>query len=149
MRRRTCAIYDCSNQPYLGALCKKHYEEKRLKSERRETAIRALHLGTIDDRLPDDKSLRDELSRLRKWWDRACSVLHANEGTDLMPLEEAKFAIEWCISLAQEIIDAELAYRSGNQVRDSLGLTREWVWERFRNFEAGLSSNGDKRNTSR
>jgi hypothetical protein len=145
-RKRTCNVYDCTNEPHSGGLCKKHYKEESFKHERRERAIQTLHIGTIDDHLPVDKSLGDELSRLCKWWDRACLVLQTNRGTELIPTEEAQYALEWCISLAQEIIDAEIAIRSGKKVSISLNLTREWVWNRFKNLEAGLASNGLKRN---
>jgi len=72
-------------------------------------------------------------------------VLMMNKGTKVMPLDEALFAQSWCISLAQEIIDAELATRKGERFSQSLDITREWVWDRFKNLEAGLRSNGTKR----
>jgi len=62
-----------------------------------------------------------------------------------MPADEAEYATEWCIALAIEIVDAELALRDGRAVSNSLADTRAWVWERFNNLEAGLNSNGRPR----
>lgn len=62
-----------------------------------------------------------------------------------MPADEADAALEWCIALAQEIIDAERAHRTGGRVSDKLEATRHWVWDRFNNLEAGRHSNGTAR----
>jgi hypothetical protein len=60
-----------------------------------------------------------------------------------MPLDEAEYALEWCIALAQEIVAAEYRLRNGLGISDlRLDFTRRWVWERFSNLEAGLRSNG-------
>jgi hypothetical protein len=57
--------------------------------------------------------------------------------------EEAEFAMEWCITFAQEIVDAERAARKGNPAPSlHMESTRQWVRERFRNLERGLMSNG-------
>jgi hypothetical protein len=61
--------------------------------------------------------------------------------------DEAEYAIEWCIALAKEIVDAEIAFRKGTPSSYSLESTREWVWERFHNLEKGIMSNGIKRPT--
>jgi hypothetical protein len=61
--------------------------------------------------------------------------------------DEAGYAIEWSIALAKEIVDAEIAFRNGAVPSYSLESTREWVWDRFRNLEKGLMSNGIKRPT--
>ena len=145
-RRRECANQGCSKIPYLGGLCKEHYEEKAEKERRRDGAVNALHTATIADRLPENLELRDELFRLRNWWDRACNAVNYNRRDEVLG-DEAEYAIEWCIALAQEIVDAEIAFRAGNRPSSSLGATREWVWDRFRNLESGLMSNGVKRKT--
>ena len=62
-----------------------------------------------------------------------------------MPRDEADYAAEWCIALAQEIVEAERAVIAGKSIPVSFTLTGEWVWERFRNLEAGLRSNGASR----
>jgi len=74
-----------------------------------------------------------------------CGVLQTERGTILMPRDEADYAAEWCIALAQEIVEAERAVIAGKSIPVSFTLTGEWVWERFRNLEAGLRSNGASR----
>ena len=129
----------------MGGLCQKHYDEDRARKLRRDVAIRALHTSAIDGRVPDDLALRDELYRLVEWWNRACTAVNTRRGSTQMPMDEADDALEWCIALAQEIVDAELAVRAGDKVSDSVASTGAWVWERFRNLEAGLRSNGTTR----
>ncbi len=143
-RKRECARSKCFEAPYLGGLCKEHHEEKLERESRRHTAVNALHTMTIDGRQPDNTELRNELLRLRNWWDMACNAVNYNR-KDQMFGDEAQYAVEWCIALAQEIVDAELASRNGKTISSSLDFTREWVWDRFCNLEAGLMSNGVKR----
>lgn len=91
-----------------------------------------------------DNNLREEFSQLRRKWDAAChSVNYQVE--DPVLRDEAKWAVEWCISLAREIILADQALQAGKAVSASLADTRRWVGERFSNLEAGLMSNGVKR----
>jgi hypothetical protein len=60
--------------------------------------------------------------------------------------DETKYAIDWCIALAQELVDAERASRTSAPFDPTkLEYTRQWVWERFGNLERGLMSNGVKR----
>lgn len=125
-----------------------HPENSR-RAQGREMAKHALHTGKVGDRLPDDAALRDELSKLRKWWDRACLAVQTRHDGDLMPFDEAEYALEWSVSLAREIVDAELALREGKTVSDSLTATRYWVWDRFNNLERGLRSNGVERNADK
>jgi hypothetical protein len=146
---RSCREPRCDEAVHLGGLCQKHHEEDSRRSRRRDAAVGALHTLIIDGRLPEGPGLREELLNLRPWWDRACDAVQTNRGSQLMPLDEAEFALEWCISLAQEIVDAELAVRSGRTIENSLGYTREWVWERFKNLEAGRRSNGLARDAGR
>lgn len=141
-RKKGCRVYGCSEEVYLGGLCRKHVKEERLEAQRETAAMRALESLTIGGRLPDDLTLREELAQLREWWDRASIVVQTKREDELMPADEAKYALQWCIALAKEIVDAELALRDGRAVSASLGATRAWVWERFRNLTAGLRSNG-------
>lgn len=141
-KRRTCRASGCTEDPYLGGLCCRHHDEDERKRRLRQDALDALFHATIDGRLPDDPMLRSELSRLRIWWDRACDSVNYRRETTEMPLEEAQFAVEWCIALAQEIVEAERAIRVGQSPRSSLHGTRHWVWERLGFLEAGLRSNG-------
>jgi len=143
-KKRKCLESGCLEPPFLGGLCKQHHEEEAEKSRRRTAAINALHTAVIEGRILDNLELRDELMQIRKWWDRACHSVNYNIKDEVLA-DEAKYAIEWCISLSQEIVDAEIAFRAGNNPSRQLEATREWVWERFHNLEAGLMSNGVKR----
>jgi hypothetical protein len=74
-----------------------------------------------------------------------CHVLNHNATDDALA-DEAEFAKDWCIVLAEEIVLSEKAYLNGdNKSRPELQYTRDWVWERFRNLGAGLMSNGVRR----
>jgi hypothetical protein len=114
-------------------------------NQRRASARTALDSGAIDGDVPSDPALRDELLRLRRRWYLACQVVRENRGTPLMPVNEAEFATEWCIALAQEIVEAHHALGAGKPMPSSVASTRSWVWERFRNLDAGLRSNGAPR----
>ncbi|MDP3282690.1 MAG: hypothetical protein U1D41_14300 [Nitrosomonas sp.] len=144
-----CVDADCNEAPYLGGFCEKHHKEKLQMEKRRETALTALDAGKIADQFLENKELCDELQRLRQWWFKICDAINNNR-KDTILKDEAKYAIEWCIALAQEIVDAELAFRAGSNrfSTDSLMSTRQWVWERFRNLEAGLMSNGIQRKSN-
>ena len=126
----------------MGGLCKEHHEENVLRREREEAARHTLETGTVDGRLPEDLELREELMQLRDRFFRARSVYLSRHGSGEMPLDEAEYAISWCVSLAQEIRVAEIAHREGRKPDSSLEYTRFWVWDRFRNLEAGRRSNG-------
>jgi len=57
--------------------------------------------------------------------------------------DETGFVIEWCINLAAVMVDEERAARSKTQATSlQEQRTRQWVWERFRNLELGMMSNG-------
>lgn len=126
----------------MGGRCENHYLDEKRRRERYNEAIQALHTGAIDGKVATHETLREEMSQLRRRWDCALLVLQTRHGTFEMPLDEAEYATEWCIALATEIIDAERAHRSGKDDQSKLELTREWVWERFHDLEAGLRSNG-------
>lgn len=145
-KKRTCIIYNCKNEPYMTGLCEEHYKEDKIKKDRRDSAIRALHSYTINDTLPTNENLQMEFEQLCEWWHRVCTALNTNVGTTLMPLNEVLDAKEWCIILAQKIIDDELDYQSGKQKKNSFDLNREQLWNKFKNLEKGLTSNGLQRN---
>lgn len=144
-RKKSCQHDDCSEPPYLGGLCELHAAEARFKSQRREDAVSALHLFTIDSVAPSDPTVKEELLRISKWWRDACDAIkHQRQDTVLR--DEAEAATSWCIALAQELVDAERAYRDGSKYdRTLLDATSQWVWERFMNLERGLMSNGVER----
>lgn len=144
-KKHGCRVIDCPRAPYLGGLCKIHFEEDQRRKERRADAVAALHFGTIDRNLPSVPELSVELSRLRVYWNRACQVANTSCGTAMMPFDEAQFAVEWCISLAMEIVDEERKRTREKPITTSFSITREWVWERFKNLDAGLRSNGRPR----
>ena len=142
-RRRppVCSVSKCDEPAFLGGMCRKHDEERTIREERRRAALAALHTATVENRLPDDLNLRAELFRLREWWFRACEAVQQQRSVGPLPFDEAEYAGEWCIALAQELVDAELALRSGRKPDSKLDYARLWVWKRFENLEAGLMSN--------
>lgn len=143
-RKRCCSESGCDEPPQYMGLCDEHYAERQEKRKLRDAAVRALHSGGIDERLPDNPVHREELQRLRQWWERACFSVNHQIQDDVL-LDEAQYAVEWCIGLAQELVLAERASRAGEPGSCSLAGTQKWVWERFANLEADLMSNGVKR----
>lgn len=140
--RDTCQVAGCSLRPWRGWLCETHHEQDRVRRQREGDAVCALHKALIDGRLADEPSLRDELFRVREWWFKACDVVQSSRERDDMPADEAEYALEWCISAAQGIIDDERALRSGRQP-DSMSIHRRaWVWKRIGFLARGLCSNG-------
>jgi hypothetical protein len=142
---RTCIVDNCPEEPYRRGRCKSHHDESEREMARRNVAIDALNKSTVDDRLLDDLALREELYRLQKRWRDAQRVLESRRGTAAMPLDEAQYAVDWCITLAQEIVDADAALRSGQEVSYLFTHWRKEVWEQLDNLEAGLMSNGHPR----
>ncbi len=141
-RKKICQHENCSEPPHLGGLCEVHAAEARFKSKRQDDAVRALHHCAIDDAFPLDPLVKDELLRISVWWRDACDSLNYQREHAVLR-DEADAATSWCIALAQELVDAERAYRAGNDYeRTLLDATSQWVWERFRNLERGLKSNG-------
>lgn len=130
-------------------MCRKHNEERTVRENRRRVAIATLHTAAVGDRLPDDPELRAELLRLQKWWFRVCDAVIEQRSVGPLPLDEAEYASEWCIALAQELVDAELALRSGKKPDARLEYIRHLVWDRFKNLEASLMSNGIPRPAGR
>jgi hypothetical protein len=126
-------------------LCEEHYNEKELERARRDSAVNALHYSKVDNEYFQNKAIRDELFKIQKWWLRGCNALNSGFEDEILK-NEADASTSWCISLAKELVDAERRHRNGGGVSNyMLESTREWVWERFRNLEAGLMSNGVNR----
>jgi len=137
-----CKVAGCEKPPYRGGLCEQHHREDEAKSRRRNEAVDLLFQSVVDNEVLRTPELREELDRLQRWWQRACWEMRS-PGTDTVFGDEAEFAFEWCVILAQEMVEAERAARSGNSATSPhLENTRQWVWERFRNLEGGLMSNG-------
>ncbi|MFH2125986.1 MAG: hypothetical protein ABIK12_05685 [Pseudomonadota bacterium] len=141
---KKCIKHHCYEKPYCGGFCRKHYEGHLIEENLYNGALEALHEGTIEGHYPKNAELQDELIRIQEWWFRACRSENYNMVDDILQ-DEAKYAVEWCISLAKEIVRAEIAFRNGQAFPLSLERTREWVWDRFHNLEIGLMSNGVER----
>jgi hypothetical protein len=124
--------------------CQKHYDEHSADERLRDDAVRLLHSSLLDDRQLVSSVLRNELSVVQKWWVLACDATNRHR-TDTILKDEAPYALDWCISLAKEIIIADRNTRKGERVGNSLEYTRSWVLDRFSNLESGLMSNGIKR----
>jgi hypothetical protein len=145
-RKQICSSEDCYEEPFLGGLCKEHYEQEREERALRRAAMEALQTGTINGRRAERPELSEELEKIRKWWFRACSTVNYRLPDSVLG-DEAKYAVDWCIDLAEQIVATELAFRRGADTSASVQyeFAKEWVWSRFRNLEAGLMSNGVKR----
>jgi hypothetical protein len=144
-KKFVCVKSGCTNEPYLGGLCRRHHDEDEVRRRLRSEALTALHSGTVDGELPKYSRLQDELERLQVYWNRVCTVVQTQRGTVAMPLDEADYATEWCITLAEEIVKAEHQIAKGQAIPTSFEVARQWVWERLRNLDAGLRSNGRPR----
>jgi len=144
-KKYTCKKDGCTQAPYLGGLCRDHHKENEVRRRLHDDALAALHAGIVDGELPSDQRLREELDRLRDCWSGICTVVQKQRNTPTMPLDEADYAIDWCISLAQEIVKAQREILAGKDVAASLGFTQQWVWQRLQNLNAGLRSNGTRR----
>ena len=140
-KQPVCRQYRCDKPPLSNGLCHEHYEIHKHNEKSREEALEALHKAHIDGALPTNTSLREQLFQIQKWWFRACDSLNYNR-KDPVLLDEAQYALDWCISLAKEIVAAERAINSGQEPSWTLEHTSNWVYERFHKLEKGLMSNG-------
>lgn len=136
--KMACHITSCFEEIFSGGLCEEHHQEYLRKTKSNEAAREALFTLAVEGRIPDDSILRDELSRLRRWCDKACNAIRIGHDVDGMPFAYAEAAYDWCIALAREIVDAEIAFRNGKPANNSLAVTRLWVWENFQYLENGL-----------
>ncbi|WP_428608981.1 hypothetical protein [Sedimenticola sp.] len=139
-----CRKNGCFEPPHQGGLCKDHHEERAFQDNRREAAIEALHHCTINGIYLTSPDLRNELEKVRKWWHRACDAVNYRREDEILR-DEAEFALEWCISLAQEVVDAEESRREGDENPQPFSFQQTGLWERFENLEKGLMSNGVER----
>ena len=143
-KKLTCRKGRCKEPPFLGGLCKAHHEEDHAKELARRAAIEALTTLTIDGKLPHKSGLKDELLKAARWWDRACMALRS-ERQDSVLKDETEYATEWCIAIANAIIQEETSFRAGREPDATTLYLKKLSWERFENLEAGLMSNGVKR----
>ena len=73
--KMTCRVTGCFEQMFLGGLCEEHHQEYARKTKSDEAARDALFTLAVEGHIPDDPTLRDELKKLRKWGDKACSAI--------------------------------------------------------------------------
>lgn len=142
MRKKSiCRELGCNEPPFSGGLCHEHDEADRVKRERRSCAVDLLHQGLVDDAIASSPDLASDIIRIRRWWHEACMSVNYNQPHPVLR-SEARHALDWCIALAAELVEAERAYRAGQPPSSSLGGTRHWVWDRFDFLEKGFMSNG-------
>jgi hypothetical protein len=126
-----------------------HHEERARAERLRRDAIDALSIAAVDGTRFSQPEYLEEVLRASKWWDRACSVMRSPGAKDAVLGDEAEYAMEWCIRLAEQLVLAERAARSTSHLDDfHLNAVRGWVWERFAYLEQGLRSNGTKRSAA-
>jgi hypothetical protein len=139
-KQNLCRMNHCNKEPHSLGLCKEHYEQYIRDKNLQEEAIEALHKAHIDGALPTNPAIREQLFEIRKWWLKACDALNHNRTDDVL-CDETEYALDWCISLAKEIIAAERALNSGQQPSHLLEQTSKQVYQKFSNLEKGLMSN--------
>lgn len=127
-----CSISGCGNPPHQGGLCEEHRERELINGR----ALDALHSCSVDGAIPDDPTLRDDLEEASRRWGIICAVQIGQHSATGLPLEYAKFAEEWCISWAREIIKAQEALSAGQPMPASYGRTKQWVLEKFKQVSA-------------
>ncbi len=135
-----CKKPRCDELAEIGGFCQMHYDEHLEEERLNSLAVQTLH-GGVHAYVITDSNLRDEFHKLQRWWSTACHAVNI-QVKDTILMDEGRYAVEWCISLAKEIILADQALKAGKAVSPSLDYTRGWVWDRFSNLEAGLMSNG-------
>jgi hypothetical protein len=131
-----CKHKACGLPVEMAGFCVAHYQED-LENRRQETvAINTLHSqsGAITIK---NRELSEELSRLKGLWDIACHAANSNIKNTVLK-DQAPYAVEWCISLAKELILADRALIEGRAVSGSLEYTRNSVWSRFAEIDSQL-----------
>ena len=143
-----CRQSRCDKEGRFLGLCEEHYAEHLEDRRLHDEAVHVLHHGLLENQPFQKQAIAEEYNRIRKWWDRACDAVNYEREDEILR-DEAKYAVEWCISLTRQLIQEELAHRKGDDSQQPWNDTREWVWERFANLEAGLMSNGRQRATEK
>lgn len=147
-RSRCCSRSGC-DEPVSGVgLCAAHYSEHLERIQRRDQALDVLHGRIADTDARNNGALKKEWESLRLRWVAACRAINTGHGTGVMPTDEAEYAVEWCIRLAEELLIAEPTLAANGSPPGSLTSTRQWVGERFANLDKGLMSNGLPRGTA-
>lgn len=144
-RKGICFEGNCTEPAALAALCLVHYKRHELRERARSCAVDALHEGVPYAAEVGVANFAQEFRSLQRWWWRACDGVNCKRSHEKLPLEEAPYAVEWCISLAVELLEAMRLVSSSGEPPARLADTRSWVWDRFWNLEEGRSSNGQPR----
>jgi hypothetical protein len=139
-----CKQSHCHEPADNTGFCKRHFDEDNLNSKRRTEAIEVLHFGKINGHKIQSPELLSEYSQIERWWSRAC-IANNFGTTDSILKDEVEYALEWCISLAQIIVQEELEFRISGKYMNTNNYIRSEVWSRFKNLQAGLMSNGISR----
>ena len=133
---KTCKSNRCNKPIYRVGLCDKHYEEQELKQKRKDDAVNVLHHSTIDGSFFTCEAIRNDFIRLQKLWFRVCDIVNDWTKSDTELNKEADFAVSWCVKLAQELVDAERAFRSNTQYDMTLlRHTQKELWDRYSHLE--------------
>lgn len=144
-RKRICFEGNCTEAAALTGLCLVHYERRELRERARTDAVDAVHEGVPYTADAGVANLAQEFRSLQRWWWRACDGVNYKRSHEKLPLEEAPYAVDWCISLAVELLEAMRLVSSGGEPHARLVATRSWVWDRFWNLQEGRFSNGQPR----
>lgn len=140
-----CIEYGCDERPVSAGYCLTHYTEHEAVRKQRDDAVRFLHHGDVDYERLTDEELRLEAAHLWDRWGKVCAAVSHQRFTAELPADEAPYAVEWCIGLAKQIVEAERTVRAG---KPKPFRSRD-LWERFENLDKGLMSNGLPRKESR
>ena len=100
-----------------------------------DQAVRALHSGEVDAAFVVDPALREDLHLLMDRWRIVCAVGNSRRGSELVPLEYLELARDLCISLAEQIVEAQRAINTGAAVSPSYGHKKRRVWEQLHDIE--------------
>lgn len=125
----------------MTGLCAAHFEEEHRERVLHDQAVAILHGRPINGGLALRGEFDAELRRLRQRWWRACDAVNSARAQPSMPLEEAEYAVAWCIRLAEALLIANEAALAGQDRHPDIAFARTWVWERFENLDRGLQSN--------
>lgn len=141
-RRKRCRRANCEQEAASDGLCTAHAEEEHRESVRHDQAVAILH-GSPTYAGPSLRGEFDaELRQLRRWWWRSCDAVNLGRAQPSIPLDEAEYAVAWCIKLAEALLIANEQALVGQDRHPELENARRAVWERFENLERGLRSNG-------
>lgn len=149
-RKKTCSCYGCDNPPALGGLCEQHSKEVNKKNRRYMEATSFLHTGVIDGEYITEGPLRSEYHRLQVWWIDICNAQKFGNEHPVLK-DETRWGTDWCINIAQQIIEGERDKRAGREPleHDVREYLKQETWKRFENLQKGLMSNGVERPVKR